>query len=279
MVLASSLVLSACAFLPGVPEDQPLSLAVRDGTPILSWCAPSAEIVRVRVYYGTMSADDAELVIDARGRLPVAPGAEVTPDRLPEEWIVERHDDAGAELSEIGVIVDYQARDAEGELVEGSFGADFESENASDIGSWPENEWIWANGTVSTDPCGMPSAHGAVPHVDVSEADLVGVWTATSGTAEFELHEGGGVSAEDWPASMWCDAAPDTGASFPSLTGQWSAGYGDSSIAFSLNPPCNAMPALFAFESELGAVELWYFAPGVGRDSHPDPEVVFKRSG
>ncbi len=159
VVLASSLVLSACAFLPGVPEDQPLSLAVRGGTPILSWCAPSAEIVRVRVYYGTVSADDAELVIDARGRLPVAPGAEVTPDGLPEEWVVERHEYAGAELSEIGVTVDYEARDAEGELVEGSFGADFENEGASDLDSWPDNGWIWANGTVSTDPCGMPSSH------------------------------------------------------------------------------------------------------------------------
>lgn len=118
-----------------------------------------------------------------------------------------------------------------------------------------------------------------MPDVEVSEDDLIGVWMATSGTAEFELYEGGGVSAEDWPASMWCDAAPDTGASFPSLTGQWSAGYGDSAIAFSLNPPCNAMPALFAFESEHGTVELWYFAPGVDRDSHPDPEVVFTRSG
>ncbi|MEW2460378.1 hypothetical protein [Microbacterium sp. K41] len=118
-----------------------------------------------------------------------------------------------------------------------------------------------------------------MPFVEVSEGDLIGVWTATSGSAEFELHEGGAVSAVDWPASMWCDAAPDTGPSFPSLTGQWSAGYGASAIAFSLNPPCNAMPALFAFESEQGAVELWYFAPGVDRESNPDPEVVFRRSG
>lgn len=118
-----------------------------------------------------------------------------------------------------------------------------------------------------------------MPFVEVSEGDLIGVWTATSGSAEFELHEGGAVSAVDWPAVLWCDAAPDTGASFPSLTGRWSAGYGDSALAFSLNPPCNAMPALFAFEDAQGSVELWYFAPGVDRDSNPDPETVFKRSG
>lgn len=61
-------------------------------------------------------------------------------------------------MSEIGVTLDFASPDDPSSSGEGSYIADFDFEPGEDIESWPATSWKWANGAVSTDPCGMPSA-------------------------------------------------------------------------------------------------------------------------
>lgn len=157
LVGATALLLSACSFLPQVPLDQPISLSVRDGAPVLAWCGGEAAVVRVRVYYGTATVDDVQLVADASGTMPVSSGALITPMSLPDDWEVEQWPYGGTELSEIGVTVDYDSPEERASAVPGSFMADFDLGDEG-LDSWPEGSWKWANGDSSSDPCGMPSA-------------------------------------------------------------------------------------------------------------------------
>ena len=123
-------------------------------------------------------------------------------------------------------------------------------------------------------------AESASPAVGVSAEDLLGRWIAVDQgePVAFELREGGIVVAEDWPMSVWCEPAQPEVRALPTVAGAWSAGYGDSAISFSLAAPCNAMPALFAYENTQDRLELWYFAPGTDLDSVPDPTIVFRRA-
>lgn len=150
--------LSACSFLPQVPLDQPISLSIRDGQPVVAWCGGEAEVVRVRIYYGTSTADDAQLVADASGRLPVSTDAQIALTSVPDDWHVEHWPYEGTELSEIGVTVNYESLKEGEDAAPGNFMADFDLDSGESLDSWPEGSWKWANGDSSSDPCGMPSA-------------------------------------------------------------------------------------------------------------------------
>lgn len=157
LVGATACLLSACSFLPEVPLDQPISLSVRDGQPVFAWCGGEADIVRVRVYYGTATADDAQLVTDASGTMPVSSGVQILPASLPHDWEVQQWPYEGTDSSEIGVTLDYESPDEGRGAVPGNFIADFDLDGDG-LASWPEGSWKWANGASSSDPCGMPSA-------------------------------------------------------------------------------------------------------------------------
>lgn len=158
LVGATACLLSACSFLPQVPLDQPISLSVRDGQPVFAWCGGEADVVRVRVYYGTATADDAQLVTDASGTISVSSGAQITPTSLPDDWHVEQWPYEGTDLSEVGVTVNYESTEEGRDAVPGNFMADFDLAGGESLDSWPEGSWKWANGDASSDLCGMPSA-------------------------------------------------------------------------------------------------------------------------
>jgi hypothetical protein len=158
LAATAACLLSGCSFLPQVPLDQPVSLSIRNGQPVVAWCGGEADVVRVRVYYGTATADDAQLVIDASGRMPVSSGAHIAPTSLPDDWHVEQAPYEGTELSEIGVTVNYESSEEGEEALPGNFMADFDLADGESLDSWPEGSWKWANGDLSSDPCGMPSA-------------------------------------------------------------------------------------------------------------------------
>lgn len=157
-LIASGAVLApGCSILPSTPLDQPISLSVRDGEPVVTWCGGSADLVRVRLYYGTASEDDAQLVLDASGQTSVVSGDEVALSQLPDDWKVERKAYAGTEVSEVGVTLEYTSIDGAGKKYDGGYLAEFEFEGAG-IESWPTSSWQWANGQTSSDACGMPSS-------------------------------------------------------------------------------------------------------------------------
>lgn len=76
----------------------------------------------------------------------------------PDDWHVEQTPYEGTELSEIGVTVNYESSEEGEEALPGNFMADFDLADGESLDSWPEGSWKWANGDLSSDPCGMPSA-------------------------------------------------------------------------------------------------------------------------
>ncbi|MDR6868970.1 hypothetical protein J2Y69_003598 [Microbacterium resistens] len=146
--------LTSCWLLPGVPLDVPISAGKIGDSLAMSWCARTAEVTSLKVFYAE------ELVLEVYGNEVLEDRSSLALDDLVDGWRIESGDIAKLReldgVTRIGIIVTYEDSYSE----RGSLMAGFRSSDGERFESWPAGKWIWAEGTVSEDPCGMASARG-----------------------------------------------------------------------------------------------------------------------
>ncbi|MDP3949738.1 hypothetical protein [Microbacterium sp.] len=145
-------------FLPNRPLDVPLSMSVRDGSPVYMWCYAPATIVGVLIAYIPDESGQTIFVVDGDGELPMPGPEEFSADDIDSSWVATRETwtREDSEIDEIGLTVEYLLDD---DSPRGNFMARFDVSAGGGISGWPEGQWQWPTGEMSTDPCGMPSAN------------------------------------------------------------------------------------------------------------------------
>lgn len=71
--IVAGVALTGCVLVPGFPLDQPVSLSVVDGAPVIAWCGPDGEVRNVAVYYSAPDREDGDLVSVGEGSLDIGP--------------------------------------------------------------------------------------------------------------------------------------------------------------------------------------------------------------
>lgn len=152
----STLLLSSCMYFPGVPLDVPMSMSVQDGSPVITWCYVPAKIVGFRVSYIPAGDESSVAIFDGEGELPVQKGDTFTAQELDSSWTASRETWTGktSEVDEIGLTVSYVPT---ARVTQGTFMAQFDIPPDGII-DWPEGQWQWPTGEMSSAPCGMASA-------------------------------------------------------------------------------------------------------------------------
>ena len=157
--IVAGVALTGCVLVPGFPLDQPVSLSVVDGAPVIAWCGPDGEVRNVAVYYSAPDREDGDLVSVGEGSLDITHG-DLLPLSSSDAWEVTTYRDPADTDGVLEVTVGVSAvRDLDDGYVakEVQVTGLFTFGSAQELANWPEGEWKWADGTVSEDKCGMGS--------------------------------------------------------------------------------------------------------------------------
>jgi len=114
----------------------------------------------VGVYYGTTgNKSDAELVAEGEGETALSHGEDVFPISASGKWESHWHESSIEHVTEVSVSISFHqvSDDGNGGDVVSMF-AEFGLPSVGGIDEWTDGRWLWANGEVSSEPCGMPSA-------------------------------------------------------------------------------------------------------------------------
>lgn len=154
-VVLAALCLAGCKAVPQAASDQPISMTAIDGESHVSWCSEPATLTRIQVFFSPDDGDNAVLISDVSGKLPVARGQELTVKQVLNDWGYDIAERASDRPQVISITLYYESPSG----AEGWFAVEMTGEDGTDVReSWPEGLWVWASGVVSKDRCGMPSA-------------------------------------------------------------------------------------------------------------------------
>lgn len=143
---------------PGVPLEQPVSLTVSDGEPVVAWCGDDIELKSIGIYYGTISdPNDAALAFEGSGSQKVSAGDYIFPIKNSSSWISQTTPPSTTKVSEIIVSLSGVLTDSGDTSTDSHVYAKFDLGAIDELGDWPDGMWQRGNsapGELVDEPCG-----------------------------------------------------------------------------------------------------------------------------